>query len=161
MKYLLILMYYSIQAKATANFHCYSVPNMPVQTYEYGSSNCSECTNKKTSKNKTNIGEDGTRDVLCMYTAGCMPVTEEQAKKEPQARTINEVSNLFASKFLKTSILVCKGTGTITNGDITDAHCPTASQCRKDVFYNFVARSFSSGVTEPSVINGKSEVNSK
>lgn len=150
MRYLLILLTYSFQAKATANFHCYSVPNMPVQTYEYGSSNCD-----KKSKPKTKIGEDGEHDLLCMYTAGCMPVTEAQAKKEPPSKTIAEVGKMFIDKELKSSIIVCKGNGKITDGEIISANCPTASQCRRDVFYNFISRSYSSGESEPILINGK------
>lgn len=146
-KIILFISVVSFEVTAAPDFHCYSVPSQPVQTYEYGSSNCG-----KNKKSKEEVGKDGERDILCMYQAGCMPVSGEAAKKEPPYKKVGEVSTMFMMKQLKPSILVCKGKGKISGGEIVNANCPTETQCRRDVFYNFMARSYSSGLTEPTLI---------
>jgi hypothetical protein len=156
MKIFLILLSYSIHASATANFHCYSIPNMPVQTYEYGSSNCDSRT-KGPARGKTKIGEDGEKDIVCMYQAQCKPVAEDEAKKEPAHKPISELQNMVMIRQLKPSVLLCKGAGKVLNGEIVSANCPTPTQCHKDVFFNFISRSFSSGEPEPATFRENSK----
>jgi hypothetical protein len=143
-------------AKANVNFHCYSVPNMPVQTYEYGSTNCeSKLQNsdkKKPKKKPRDIGTNGPIEVLCVYQAACMPVTDTVAKEEPPTKDINTLTRMLASRQIKSSVLICLGQGQITDGEITSANCPTPSQCRKDIFYNFISRSYSPGVSEGATV---------
>lgn len=168
MKILLILLSYSIQASATANFHCYSIPNMPVQTYEYGSSNCENGTKGQVrnqgqrqlrgkAQDKAKVAEDGEKDLVCMYQAQCKPVTEEEAKKEPAIKPISELQNMVISRQLKPSVLICNGSGKVLNGEIVNVNCPTPTQCHKDVFYNFISRSFSSGEPEPALFKENSK----
>jgi hypothetical protein len=166
---ILLLISFSIlgftKVKANVNFHCYSVPNMPVQTYEYGSTNC-EPKSQKPSKKKSkipekasrNIGADGPIEVLCVYQAACMPVSEAVAKEEPPAKDINTLTSMLASKQIKSSVLICLGEGRISGGEITSANCPSPSQCRRDIFYNFISRSLSPGVSEGATVK---EVNAK
>lgn len=124
---------------------------MPVQVYEYATAECLQPGKDSNTKKmaEANIGkndstsDDGMKDVLCAYQAGCMPVPEN-APDEPK----NEISQselidkMMAKGSLKGSILICKGRGAVdSKGIISDANCPSPSRCQKQLLYNFGSRS--------------------
>jgi hypothetical protein len=134
---------------APASFHCYSVPNVPVQTYEYASGNCgglkSKDAGKELGKNSPD-SEDGMKDVVCMYQAACRPGDNTL---EPTDLPFQVLINEVASGDLKSAMLICKGRGRVNEkGQVIESMCPTPTKCQKDIFYNFVARTLSPGAPE-------------
>ncbi len=137
---------------AKIGFHCYSAPGTHVQAYEYGSSNCGSM---KSSKTLAQIGQDGEKEVLCMYQAACEPVEGDEALREPPNRTMLEVQTRFQAGHLKSSILVCKGEGVLERGVLKNTKCPTPTQCQRDIFYNFSPVSFvPQGNPDPVLVPG-------
>jgi hypothetical protein len=131
---------FNSQAWATVPFHCYSFPNVPVQVYEYGSSNCggmnSAAAEKNLGKNLEKV--ESKKDILCMYQAACRPVDPSVANQVVPKKTQAEIMNALSSGDMKGSILVCKGVGLIgENGKIENAECEQPTQCQRDVFYNY------------------------
>ncbi len=140
---LLILIFLVETAEATAKvgFHCYAFTTAPAQTYEYASGNCgsvdSKSLVKSIGKNTLQKNMEVQKEILCMYQAGCLPVEGRMIGEEPPQISDEELSSLFFNKTLKPSLLVCRGTGSVDQKALTDVHCPTPTECQKDIFYNF------------------------
>lgn len=157
-------------------FHCHSLPNMPVQVYEYSSVDCMG-TPKNTKVDKAGKGQkgakpqqasadipigkndsssdDGMKDVICAYQAACK-VVEAMAPEEPTAINTVDLQTQITLGSLKGSILVCKGRASIDRrGYISDSHCPTPSKCQKQLLYNFGSRTFSPSEPIPAKAGGE------
>jgi hypothetical protein len=135
---ILILVGAVSSSKALAvGFHCYSMPNTAVQTYEYASGNCGGA---PTDKMARTIEMDGDKDVLCMISTGCEVVSDDMAKLPPPDREQHELMSMYNNGTLKTAILLCRGKAPYRNGLIAGPpRCPEPKDCHKDVFYNFSA----------------------
>ncbi len=125
-------------------FHCYSFTSVAPQVFEYNSNNCGGLESRKLvgsiGKDAENEnGDDVEKPVLCLIQAGCKPVDVADAKKEPPQKSDAELTILFQDKFLKPSLLACKGWARVDRQHkvLTSAHCPPPSECRADVFYNY------------------------
>ncbi len=121
-------------ALAEVPFHCHTLPGQTVQAYEYGSSNCGGIDSGETGRD---LGVDGEKSILCSYQAACQPVSDEIANREPDLLTAYEINAAFIAGALKPSIVTCRGTGNIVKGRLLAANCPTPTQCKRDIFYNF------------------------
>ncbi|MBO9667411.1 MAG: hypothetical protein J7501_11445 [Bdellovibrio sp.] len=152
--YSLLLLVVPSLSFATPKFHCYSAPNMPVQAYEYSSAACIQQSGKNKTSDKTKIGdnnsksEDGLKEIVCAYQAGCKVVPDDAPAEPSKDLSFSDMQAGLMSGELKASILICKGRGAVdSNGQISDAQCPSPSRCQKNVMYNYGSRSLSP--TEP------------
>ena len=114
-------------------FHCYSMPNMAVSGYEFGSSNCGQV---PTNAMGVKIQQDGEKDILCMISTSCEVVSNEEAKMPAPTRTSGELYEMYNKGQIKNSMLICKGKGLVKGGLLLSTECPPPEKCHSDVFYN-------------------------
>lgn len=115
-------------------FHCYTEPGTPIQTFEFSSQMC---------QNDKNVSEDknGMKSILCLQRAFCKPVTTDKDKKGPPEASTPELIKKIQAGELKPSLLVCEGKGKYKDGVLLKAECPLPTECQEDlnIHYNFNA----------------------
>jgi hypothetical protein len=134
-KYIFLVSMFVVQQAGATGFHCYTMPNYPIQTFEYTSGLCLE--GKPTGSTNKGVGTDGQKEVACMIVAGCAAVSDEEGAKPAPERTQQQLMADFTSGALKSSTLICRGTAKYSNGAPVSATCPPPSECQKEIFFNY------------------------
>jgi hypothetical protein len=133
-------------ATAGPAFHCYSMPNSGAQAFEYTNGGCGgeDVTKKLTPPTK----DDVRKDILCLWNAGCEPITQDKAgTPPPKLSTLGYFAAMEAGA-IKPSILICRGKANLKDGLFTKIQCPPPTECQSEVTYN-MARIPPMAPTEP------------
>ena len=157
---LIVFFFNFSQGWSAVPFHCYTIPGLDVQVYEFGSSNCGSMDSAVVGKTLGQIKDaqpntdatEVTKDVLCVYQAFCKAVPDSEGEKEPPKRSDADLNKAaFVTRELKLSVLLCAGKGSYNGNHILQSsECLTASKCaNKDIFYNM-----SPGQKEPPPVRG-------
>lgn len=160
----LVLSVFSAQAWAVG-FHCYSMPTrpgyapFPVQTVEFASGICTD--GGSVSGDASTIGQDGERPTMCMVSAGCKVVDDEEAKKPAPPLDDATISAQWQSLEIKQATLLCKGTTTYKGGKAISALCPPIEQCRDDVLFHYFPANMGTPYVVPVNVPGTEEGKAK
>ncbi len=143
-KLILLSLFFPTIIHAEAFFHCYPMPGMPAQGYQFMSNNFGAlertrgkefraCVDRCKKENAKAYDAEEKSELLCVYKAVCMPVDKKLKDAKPKA-----IDDLTKTEKLamRESMLTCKGTETLTEGE-TARECPPPDKCRTSVFYKF------------------------